>query len=55
MLFPRRSSWSVGAPQELFLPREIPSRLEERENHGVEYDVKSSISDVNITGELFVR
>jgi len=29
--------------------------LEERENHGVEYDVKSSISGLNITGEPFVR
>jgi hypothetical protein len=35
------SQWIAA---EIVSPYKIPSHLEERENHGLEYDVKSSIS-----------
>jgi hypothetical protein len=42
-----------GSPPKSLSLYQIPSDLEERENHGVEYDVKSSILFLNRTGENF--
>jgi hypothetical protein len=44
MLFPGWFSSLVESPPKSLSLYQIPSHLEERENHGVEYDVKSSIS-----------